>query len=139
MFSNQQMRFFDRAVTTASLSDFSRFHLGCVAVLKNKIIASSPNKMKTHPTQAEYDKYRNFNCVSDVKNMHSLHAEIACLSMIKKDIDFRDLELYIARIRKDGVLGMARPCPACFNYMKKLGVRMIYFTTNYGYASEMIV
>lgn len=139
-FSKQQMKFFDRAAEVANQSTFDNYHLGCIAVLKNKIIASSPNKLKTHPLQAEYDRFREFNCISDPKNMHSLHAEIACLNMIKpyQEISFKDLELYVVRVRKDGNFGLARPCSACMNLIMSKGIRKIYYSTNYGFSFESL-
>ncbi len=137
-FSKQQMRFFERAADVAADSSFDRYHLGCIAVLKNKIIAASSNKLKTHPKQAEYDRFRDFNNIrSDPKNMHSLHAEIACLNMIKdQNINYKDLELYIVRLRRDRDYGLARPCAACMNYILNKGIRRIYYSTNLSFAFE---
>lgn len=138
-FSKQQIRFFDKAAEVAASSEFDKYHLGCVAVLKNKIIASASNKLKTHPLQAHYDKYRQFNVMSDPKNIHSLHAEIACLNMLRnQDICYKDLELYIVRLRRDRDYGLARPCIACFNYIQNLGIRKIYYSTNFGFSFEEI-
>jgi deoxycytidylate deaminase len=140
-FSKQQMRFFDKAAEVAAQSDFEQYHVGCIAVLKNRIISASSNKLKTHPKQAEYDKYREFNnnLRSDPKNIHSLHAEIACLSMIKeRDINYKDVELYIVRLRRDRDYGLARPCAACMNLILNTGIRRIYYSTNISFAFESL-
>lgn len=138
-FSKQQMKFFEKAAEIAVTSSFDRHRLGCIAVLKNKIIGSSPNMLKTHPVQKEFDKYRNFNCESDLKNMHCLHAEISCINKLKSlDVNYKDLELYIVRIRRDGNYGLARPCPACFNYILSKGIHNIYYSTNYGFSYECV-
>ena len=139
-FSKRQLRFFERAANVAKGSDFDRYHLGCIAVLKNHIVAASANKLKTHPQQARFDRFREFNNIkSDPRNMHSLHAEIACLNMLRdQDIPYKDLELYIVRLRRDLDYGLARPCAACFNYIKSLGVRKIYYTSNGGFVYEEI-
>ena len=139
-FSKQQLKFFDKAAEIAAESDFDRYHVGCIAVLKNKILAASSNKLKTHPKQAEYDRYRDFNNIrSDPKNMHSLHAEIACLSMIKEqNVNFRDIELYIIRLRRDRDYGLARPCAACMNFIMNKGTRKIYYSTNVSFAFESL-
>ena len=140
MFSKQQIKYFMKAADVAKQSNFEKHHLGCIAVLKNKIVAASSNKLKTHPLQAEFDKYRNFNCESDLQNMHSLHAEIACLSMIKdRDFDYKDLELYIVRIRKNGEYGLARPCKSCMNLILSRGIKRIYYSTNFGFAFEDLI
>ena len=138
MFSRQQMKFFERAAQVANDSQFDVFHVGCIAVLKNKIIAASANKLKTHPTQAMYDKYR-FSDTSYLKNMHTLHAEIACISQIKQDISYKDLELYIVRLKKSGGYGLARPCSSCMPFIIDKGIQRIYYSTNYGFANELLV
>lgn len=136
-FSKQQMKFFERAADVAADSNFDKYHVGCIAVLKNKIIASSPNKLKTHPLQAEYDRFREFNCRSDPKNMHSLHAEVSCLNILRnQDINYKDLELYIVRLRRDRDYGLARPCAACMNLIINKGIRRIYYSTNLSFAFE---
>lgn len=138
MFSKQQMKLFERAAQVANDSQFDIFRVGCIAVLKNKIIAASANKLKTHPTQAMYDKYR-FNDTSYLKNMHTLHAEIACISQIKQDIYYKDLELYIIRIKKSGGYGLARPCNSCMHFIIDKGIQRVYYSTNYGFASELLM
>lgn len=136
-FSKQQMKFFEKAADVANESKFDRYHLGCIAVLKNKIIAASSNKLKTHPLQKVYDEYREFNCRSDPKNIHSLHAEIACLNTLRyQDINYKDLELYIVRIRRDGNYGLARPCIACSKFIHDLGIRKVFYSTNFGFSFE---
>ena len=137
MFSKQQLRFFEKAAQVADESQFDVFHVGCIAVLKNKIISASSNKLKTHPTQAIYDKYR-FGETPYLKNMHTMHAEIACINQIKQDISYRDLELYIVRLKKSGGYGMARPCSSCMPFIMDKGIQKIYYSTNYGFASEVI-
>lgn len=139
LFSKTQMRFFDKAASIARTGTFEKYQLGCIAVLKNRIIAAAPNQLKTHPLQAKFDKYRNFNNIkSDTLNMHSLHAEIACLSSIKNDIDFNNIELYTVRLLRRGGFGLARPCAACFEYIKSLGIKKIYYSTNCGFVYEQL-
>lgn len=139
-FTKKQIKFFEKAAEIAKQSEFDRYHIGCIAILKNKIIASSFNKLKTHSVQAKYDKYRNFNCLSDPKNMHALHAEIGCVQSIKLiDVDYKDIQLYIVRVLKNGEYGLSRPCAACMPYIKSKGIKHIYYTTNYGFAHEEIL
>lgn len=139
MFSKKQLKFFEKAALVASESNFHRHHLGCIAVLKNKIIASSSNKLKTHPIQKLFDDKFRFTCDSEFQNMHSLHAEIACLSMIKQDINYRDLELYIVRLRKNGEYGLARPCPSCYQYILQKGICKINYSTDIGFCTEYLM
>ena len=110
LFSKTQMKFFDKAASIARTGTFEKYQLGCIAVLKNKIIAAAPNQLKTHPLQAKFDKYRNFN----------------------------NIELYIVRLLRRGGFGLARPCAACFEYIKSLGIKKIYYSTNCGFVYEQL-
>lgn len=140
MFSSRQLKFFKIAEELAHTSIFVPYRIGCIAVLHGKIISSGINSYKTHPIQAKYNSYRNFNCYSDPINMNSRHAEIDCLASLKlKDSsDYKHIELYICRVSKSGKVLISRPCIACFNYIKDLGIRDIYYSTDYGYAYESI-
>ncbi len=43
---------------------------------------------------------------------------------------------YVARARKDGSRGLARPCPVCRGRLILAGVVRVYYTTYTGYAME---
>ena len=120
------------------MSDFSkRVHVGCIAVLGNKILSIGFNTERTHPLQKKYNAYRDMNC--DKFIIHKLHAEVACLyPLIDSDINWGKISLYIYRIRNDSPHGNARPCPACMQMIKEFGIKHIYFTTDDGYSYECL-
>lgn len=132
--------FINKAKDIAAMSDYRPYRLGAIAVYKKHIISVGFNSSsKTHPLQKIWDRERHFNNNANRYFPSLLHAEIHCLSQIKPfDVDFSKVCLYIARIKRDGSSGMARPCPACFGYIKNLGIRNIYYTTDKGYAFEYI-
>lgn len=140
MITKRACSFLDKAKKVAFLGDYYPYRLGCVAVYnKQHIISIGYNSNKTHPIQQEYNKYRNFN------NLHNycpdkIHAEIHCLSSLKSfiDLDYSKVSLYIVRIKRDEEVAMARPCKACMTYIKELGIKKIYYTTDYGYAEEVL-
>lgn len=135
MLNNQDIKHFSKARKVASVSDFSKIHVGCVAVYHGKIIGVGCNTNKTHPVQ----KYYNQFCGSSESYLPKLHAEINCLNQIKNlDINFSKVRLYIYRIRKDQPFGMSRPCPSCMAAIKDLGIREIYYTTNDGFVCEYV-
>lgn len=133
LFRNVDYRYFHKARQVATISDYDKVHIGCVAVYQGQIIGLGCNCNKTHPAQKFYNKYREQS-----ENMiPKLHAEISCLNQIKHlDINFSKVRLYIYRIRKDQPFGLARPCPSCMAAIKDLGIKNIYFTTNDGYSFE---
>jgi deoxycytidylate deaminase len=135
MLRNIDYRYFNKARQVATISDFNKFHIGCVAVYQGQVIGLGCNCNKTHPTQKFYNRYRE-----ESENMlPKLHAEINCLNQIKNlDINFSKVKLYIYRIRNDQPYGLSRPCPSCMAAIKDLGIRNIYYTTNDGYSYEYL-
>ena len=116
-----------------------KVHIGCVAIYGGKVIGAGCNSYKTHPTQKKFDKYRDLHKGINVSKMHALHAEISCLTSIKKEnIDWSKVELYIYRKMSKQPFGMARPCPACMAMIKNKGIKKIFYTTNEGYCFEQL-
>ena len=135
MLRNIDYKYFNKARQVASISDYKKQHIGCVAVYQGQVIGLGCNCNKTHPAQKFYNKYRN---PSD-SLLPKLHAEISCLNQIKHlNINFTKVKLYIYRIRKDQPFGLSRPCPSCMAAIKDLGIRDIYYTTNDGYSYERL-
>ena len=135
MLRNIDYKYFNKARQVATISDYYKHHVGCVAVYQGQIIGLGCNCNKTHPTQYYYNRYRK---QSDTM-LAKLHAEISCINQIKHlDISFSKVKLYIYRIRKDQPFGLSRPCPSCMAAIKDLGIRYVYYTTNDGYAYEKL-
>ena len=129
-------KFFNRARQAANVSDYNKIHIGCIAVYQGNIIASGCNMNKTHPMQKFYNRYR----LESDSLLPKIHAEINCLlAMRYMDIDFQKVKLYIYRIRNDRLYGMARPCPSCMQAIKDIGIRNIYYTTDEGFAHEILI
>lgn len=135
MVYNADYNYFNKAKRIATISDYNKVHVGCVAVYQGQVIGLGCNCNKTHPVQQFYNKYR----YKSDSMLPKLHAEINCMNQIRHlDINFSKVKLYIYRIRNDQPFGMARPCPSCMAAIKDLGIRDIYYTTNDGYAYEKI-
>lgn len=124
---------FAAARKQAKQSDFENFHVGCVIVYKKHIIGAGSNSDKTHPMQAYYNKYRQFN---KTKNgiKHSVHAEIAAINSIPytvgKEVDWSKVKVYIYRIckGKEGGHGLAAPCLGCRQALIDLGIQHVYYS-----------
>lgn len=137
MISKSDERYFLRARNIATLSDYYRTHVGCIAVYQGNIIATGYNSEKTHPMQRYYNKYRNLDNKYPIPK---LHAEINCINNIRHlDINFSKVKLYIYRILNNKPCGMSRPCPSCMAAIKDIGIRNIYYTTDDGYAYEKLM
>lgn len=135
MIVKSDYKYFLKARQAATISDYRKTHVGCVAVYQGTIIGMGCNCNKTHPVQKLYNKYRS----SSDSMLPKLHAEISCINSVKHlDINFSKVKLYIYRIRKDQPFGMSRPCPSCMAAIKDLGIRDVYYTSNDGYVYERI-
>jgi len=130
------MKYFLAAKKAASMSTFYKCHTGCVVVYKGDIISSGYNSSKTHPLQKEYNKER----FDGDNTPHYMHAEIHALSSLISDeeINWRKVHIYIYRIYNKTSFSLARPCPACMKLIKHLGIQHIHYTTDDGYAHEVL-
>jgi deoxycytidylate deaminase len=102
-------------------SDY-KIKMGCVIVTHGKPISVGFNCQKSHP-----QKVSRCACV---------HAEVSAL--ISADTSVNGGIAYIYRERKDGSLGLARPCNNCYVSLKKAGIKKIVYSTYTGYAVERI-
>ena len=134
-------KYFQKAMQVAKVSDFKKIHVGCVAVYQGNIIGIGCNTNKTHPMQQYYNRYRLIDDSFEYTDtlLPKLHAEINCLNSIRHlDIKFSKVKLYIYRTRTSKEHGMARPCASCMAAIKDLGIKNVYYTTDSGYAYEMV-
>lgn len=140
-FSKFEERMFHQAHIEAEMSDYKRFHIGCVITYKKHIIGRGHNSNKSHPMQKEYNRqFRDFNVAKGNYIHDALHAEIAAINSIPYtigiDVDWSKVKVFVYRICKGKSFGYgnAKPCPACLNAIKELGIRNIYYTDDDGYA-----
>lgn len=132
--SKTERAFFRAAQSISMLSDHT-CKTGCIIVDKHKIISSGHNSdTKCHPLQAKLDS-QQFSCFSSGK----LHAETsAILPLLKTKMDLSRATVYTYREFKDGTLAMSRPCLRCIKLIKSIGIKKIKYTTNNGYATEVL-
>lgn len=131
-------KFFEQARRTALQSDF-KTKIGAVAVYGGKVIASAASSEKTSPLQMKYNRFRDF-AIDCADCLPKVHAEIALVNKLRKmdGVDFKRVTVYIFRICKSREMGMARCCPGCMKALEDLGVRMIAYSTDRGFAKEWI-
>lgn len=98
-------------------------HLSAIIVKGGKIISVGRNK----PKMNSYIKNRAHH-----ENCATIHAEIDAIFKVRRKIDLRGSDIYVARITKLGDHGMAAPCPMCMNTIKNYGIKRIYYTTQDG-------
>lgn len=129
-------KYFSLAEDASKFSDYRKEKVGCVFVYKNKTISVGYNTTKENPLQKYYNRYRGYN-VDSAKNM--VHAEMMCILKIKDmDIDFSKLHIFVYRKHKNGINAISKPCPACMQALKDLGIKNIHYTGEDSFIYEKI-
>lgn len=121
-------RYFDFARCVSLCGDYPKYHIGAIAVYKNKIIASGYNCMKENSSQAKYNYYRCY--IGDKYNWKNrIHAEIMVLNKIKNmKIDFSKVSIFVYREYKNEETALSKPCKACERAIKDMGIKNVYYT-----------
>lgn len=130
-----KIAYFRAAESISALSDH-KCQLGCVVVKNHRIISSGHNSnSRGHGFQKRLDE-KFFN---DGKSRGCKHAEIdALLPLIRNRCDLTSATIYIFRKNKSNQFAMARPCPRCMSIIREQGIRKIEYTTDLGFASEVL-
>ena len=133
--SKTKRAYFRAAEAMSRLSDH-KCQLGCVVVNNHHIISSGHNSdSRGHGFQKRLDE-KFFN---DGKSRGCKHAEIdALLPLIRNRVDLTRATIYVFRKNKHNELAMARPCPRCMSIISQQGIRKIEYTTDLGFASEVL-
>lgn len=125
-------RGYELAHKASEKSDFYRNHTGAIAVYCGRVIAEGWNSERTSPLQARYNHFRGFD---SYKYRASLHAEMLVVSKIRYlDVDFSQVKIYIWRGQQSPRL--SKPCQACEQALRDLGIRHVYYTGNNSYIEE---
>lgn len=126
------------AARNADYSGANAVQIGCVAAYKGTILAKGCNSDKTHPVQKQYNVLR----YKDIGNNYlpeKIHAETDVIRRIKDlDIDKSKVHLYIYREFKNGNLAPSRCCPSCIAMLRASGIKHIHYTTQDGFAHEIL-
>src|SRR5512138_3045127 len=80
--------------------------------------------------------YRGSNIVATGVNHDEVHAEVQALKKLWPDHRTGTTVVSI-RMTRGGKLGMAKPCKACEEYMRKAVVKKVIYSTNDGQMVRM--
>lgn len=109
-----QSKFLERAAKIALKSNMYRQH-GAVIVVGDQIVAEGYN----------HDYIR-------LCHKYSIHAEVDAINKARKSrIDLTEADLYVVRIGRksmDYPLRYSKPCESCAEYIKKVGLRRVYYS-----------
>lgn len=127
-------KFVNLARSMSEISNFNKFRIGAVLVIKGKVIARGYNSQKGHPLQKRYNMIR---MDMGENSHHPIHAEMDVLKKIK-GTDLKNAELFVFNLNNSGEQKMARPCGACMDAIKERGIKTIHYSTPEGFATEYI-
>lgn len=96
--------------------DYPKWKLGCVIKRGGAVQAVGWNSLKSDPTYLD----NHTKC--------SVHAEVRALRQMNYDAE--GCIVYVARIRRGGDIGMAKPCGNCQQLLSDAGVKRVIFTIN---------
>lgn len=108
-------QFFQDALREATKSSY-KISVGAVLVHRNKIVS------------------RGYNVVYSTgrKNMDSLHAEVAAIKKADKN-KHKGGTIIVGRRNRRGELALAKPCKYCEAYMKKMGIKKVWYSSDDGW------
>ena len=112
--SKREEGLFDLARQIAELST-SRFRVGAVIARRSHPLSLGVNDMlKTHPKRKP-----RYGC-----------AEFYAIKRARTSVEGADI--YVVRIRRNGSLGLARPCIMCALDLQEVGITRVFYSTEYG-------
>jgi len=104
--------------------DTKKFFVAAVTLdVKGQILSIRSNSYKTHPRMVKLSRSAQWG-----SKKIFLHAEVAALVSSQNKVH----TIIIARMRRDGSLAIARPCPICQLAIKEAKVKKVYFTNEQG-------
>lgn len=92
------------------------YRIGAVIVKGKTVVAARSNSYRENRYLRSWPKYIY------------MHAELAAIS--SRGMEACDgTSLYVARVRRDGSLGMAKPCEHCQKLIAQVGIKRVYYTS----------
>lgn len=118
--SERHLRYIRYALKRANDAPLNqKQRLGCVIVKRGAPLSSGSNNMeKTHPRASRYA-------------YPYLHAELDALIGVDEE-DLRGSIAYVARKRRIGTPGLAKPCEYCMEEMRRVGIKGVFYTLDNG-------
>jgi len=106
-----------------------KFQMAALIYQGSTPISVGINQIKTHPRQVN---------VYTHQQGWSIHAELAAILNAHPE-SLEGATIYVARKLKNGQNGTARPCPACMQVIRAVGIRRIVYTHYTGYTEEDVI
>lgn len=122
MITAYEQRWLDSAVNLTSLAKHEQWRVGALLVKGGRVLSMGVNRYRNHPSKVGIEGV-------------SYHAEEVAL---KRAGDARGATIYVARVTRSGIMGLARPCERCQELLAEHGVHTAVWTTPTGYGKSRI-
>lgn len=110
--SMSDVRWMRLATLQAESAPHPQWRVGALLVRGGSVLAAGSNRYRNHPAQV---------ALGDV----SYHAEEVVL---RRAGNPQGATLYVARVTRSGLLGLARPCESCSGLLAAAGVHTVVWT-----------
>jgi tRNA(Arg) A34 adenosine deaminase TadA len=110
------MKDFRQEALRESFKSNYKYQLGAILVKRGQIVGRGYNSVCYTGNERPY--------------LNGIHAEVAAINDTRAR-DRTGSTLYVARYRKCGTLGCAKPCDACEKVLRKLGIKSVWYS-DYG-------
>jgi len=113
-------KLYDKIKNTPNIG-IRNYAVGACIFEGKQIISFGFNTSKTHPLQ------KSIAVKVKASKRECLHAEVDAILKAKKT-DLSRATLLVIRIKKDGSLGIAKPCSVCSSLIKKVKIKKVIYS-----------
>ena len=103
-----------KAISLAEGNTNDKWNLGAIVVKNGNPISAGINREKNDPKNVP-------------PGFCTVHAEVDAMRQVSERV-LNGAVLYVARIRRGGDIGMAKPCLNCRNAVRAGGIKRVYYT-----------
>jgi deoxycytidylate deaminase len=99
---------------------YIKWRLGSVIIKGGSVLSVGQSKLNCHPGLCDFDQI-------GIRERVSVHAEE---DAIKRCGNPKGATVYVARIGRNGKVGLAEPCKRCKRMLTDAGVKRVIYTIN---------
>jgi len=116
-------------ILSKNKSSFKRVTMMAFLFQGKTLISQGINSEKTDPYQSKFRKQLR---ISDDTYLDKRHAEVDCLKSLSenKEVNPKNLTLFVISKRADGTLRNSKPCPVCRKVIESIGIGEINYIYN---------
>ena len=127
---SKSKRYISLAKKMAEQSDYGKFRHGAVLVRGSSVRNMACNKHRHCHFGKRFREANTGNA--------TLHAELGVILGMDRSVT-QGATVYTARVNREGLPRMSKPCPMCENAMRHVGIKRVVYTDRNGKIESMIL